>query len=125
MRFLIDTNVYIRALSGKAPDTSFLKRAVLDKAVVFSPIVIAEFLVRALKEEQEVFEEIIQSFSILSIDEETARIAAAYRKTSLQTSRTKLLDCFLAAQARQHNVVFVTNNRSDFPMRDIRIVAPS
>ncbi|MDO8474013.1 MAG: PIN domain-containing protein [bacterium] len=124
MRLLIDTNVYIRALAGGTPDTAFLKRAVLNKTVVFSPIVIAEFLTRALKEEQEIFEEIIQSFPILSIDEETARIAAAYRKASLQTSRTKLLDCFLAAQAKIHNATLVTNNRSDFPMRDIRVVTP-
>ena len=124
MRFLIDTNVYIRALAGKTPDTAFLKRAVLNKTVVFSPIVIAEFLTRALKEEQEIFEEMMQSFPILPINEETARIAAAYRKASLQTSKTKLLDCFLAAQTKQHQAVFVTNNRSDFPMRDIRVIAP-
>lgn len=124
MRLLIDTNVYIRALAGKTPDTALLKRAVLNKTVVLSPIVIAEFLARALKEEQEIFEEIIQSFPLLSIDEETARIAAAYRKASLQTSRTKLLDCFLAAQAKIHNAALVTNNRSDFPMRDIRVITP-
>lgn len=124
MRFLADTNVYIRALSGEKPDSGFLKKAVRDKALVLSPIVIAEFLPRALEEECEIFEELIRTFSVLSIDEETARIAAGYRKQFLQTSRTRLLDCFLAAQAKQHNAVFVTNNREDFPMRDIKIISP-
>lgn len=124
MRFLADTNVYIRALSGAEPDSGFLKKAVRDKALVLSPIVIAEFLPRALEEEREIIEELIRTFSVLSIDEETARIAAAYRKASLQTSKTKLLDCFLAAQAKQHNAVFVTNNREDFPMQDIKIISP-
>lgn len=125
MRFLADTNVYIRALSGEEPDSRFLKKAVRDKALVFSPIVIAEFLPRALKEEYEIFEEFLRTFLVLSIDEETARIAAGYRKQFLQTSRTRLLDCFLAAQVRQHDATFVTNNRSDFPMRDIQVIAPS
>ncbi len=124
MRFLIDTNVYIRALAGKEPDTKFLQAAVRNKTVVLSPIVIAEFLPRALKEEHEIFEEIMQTFLALPIGEETARIAAAYRKQFLQTSRTKLLDCLLAAQAKQHSAALVTNNREDFPMRDIKIISP-
>ena len=125
MDFLIDTNVYIRAFAGKEPDAAFLKSAVREKTVALSPIVIAEFLPRALKKEREIFEEIAQAFLTLPIDQETARIAADYRKQFLQTSRTKLLDCFLAAQAKQYNAALVTNNRSDFPMRDIRVVSPS
>ena len=124
MPFLLDTNVYIRALVGRNPDSAFLKHAVRNKAVILSPVVIAEFLPRALREEQEIFEEIVRSFPLVSIDEETARIAAAYRKQFLQKSRTKLLDCFLAAQAKQHNATLVTNNREDFPMRDIKIISP-
>lgn len=124
MRFLIDTNVYIRALAGKEPDAAFLKKAVRNETAVLSPIVIAEFLPRALAKEQKIFEEMMLAFLTLPIDEETARIAAAYRKQFLQTSRAKLLDCFLAAQAKLHNAIFVTNNRSDFPMRDIQVIAP-
>lgn len=125
MGFLIDTNVYIRAFAGKASDGAFLKRAVRNKTVVLSPIVVAEFLPRALQEEREIFEEFARAFPILAIDEETARIAAGYRKQFLQTSKTRLLDCFLAAQAKQHRLTLVTNNREDFPMRDIQIIIPS
>lgn len=124
MDFLIDTNVYIRAFAGKEPDAAFLKRAVRNKTVALSPIVVAEFLPRASREEREIFEEFAQTFLILSIDGETARIAADYRKQFLQTSRTRLLDCFLAAQAKQHSAVFVTNNKEDFPMKDIKIISP-
>lgn len=124
MRFLVDTNVYIRALAGKEPDASFLKKAVRNETVVLSPIVIAEFLTRSLKKEQKIFEEIEHTFLTLPVDGETARIAAVYRKQFLQTSRTKLLDCFLAAQAKQNNATLVTNNLRDFQMNDIKIVAP-
>jgi predicted nucleic acid-binding protein len=124
MRFLVDTNVYIRAFAGKEPDVSFLQKVVRSNGVALSPIVVAEFLPRALQEERKVFEEIVQSFSPIPIDGQTARIAAYYRTTSLQTSKVRLLDCFLAAQAKQHNLALVTNNRSDFPMRDIKVISP-
>ena len=124
MSFLVDTNVYIRAFAGKEPDTTFLKKAVHSKSVILSPIIVAEFLPRALKEEQELFEEVMRAFPLIVIDEETGRIAAKYRKASLQTSKTKLIDCFLAAQAKQHNLTLITNNKSDFPVKDIKVQAP-
>ncbi|HEX9721780.1 MAG TPA: PIN domain-containing protein [Candidatus Paceibacterota bacterium] len=124
MNFLVDTNVYIRALLGEEPDSAFLKKVMYDRVLVLSPIVIAEFLTRALREEQEIFEEIIQSFPLVAIDEETARIAADYRKQSLKTTRVHLLDCFVAAQAKQRGATLVTNNPKDFPMKDIKVIVP-
>lgn len=124
MNFLLDTNVCIRAIAGKEPDASFLAKAIRKNAVVLSVITVGEFLSKSSVREEIAFDKLLQVFSVLPVDEETARIAAAYRKASLQTSRTKLLDCFLAAQAKVHNATLVTNNRSDFPMRDIRIITP-
>lgn len=125
MKFLLDTNICIRAIAGKEPDASFLAKAIKGNAVVLSVIMLAEFLSKSSSIEETALDRLRQAFPVLSVDEETARIAAAYRKASLQTSRTKLLDCFLAAQAKQHRLTLVTNNREDFPMRDIQIIAPS
>ena len=124
MNFLVDTNVYIRAFSGKEPDATFLKRIVRKKGIILSPIVLAEFLPRALKEEQKLFEEIIHSFPMIPIDEHTGRLASHYRKASLQTSKIRLLDCFLVAQCKQHNLTLATNNRTDFTMKDIQVISP-
>ncbi|MDA1337487.1 MAG: PIN domain-containing protein [bacterium] len=124
MKFLIDTNICIRAIAGKEPDAAFLTKAINENALVLSVVVIAEFLGKALPKEEIAFNKLAQAFPILPIDEETARIAATYRKASLQTSKTKLLDCFLAAQAKQHNLTLVTNNRADFRMKNIKVQTP-
>lgn len=125
MKFLLDTNICIRAIAGKEPDASFLSKAIKGNAVMLSVIMLAEFLSKSSSIEETALNKLLQVFPVLPIDEETARIAAAYRKAFLQTSKTKLLDCFLAAQAKQHSAALVTNNRSDFPMRDIKVIAPS
>lgn len=124
MSFLLDTNICIRAIAGKEPDASFLAKAIQKNALVLSVITVGEFLSKASAKEELAFDKLRQAFLVLPINEETALIAAAYRKASLQTSRTRLLDCFLAAQAKVHNATLVTNNRSDFPMRDIRVIVP-
>ena len=67
----------------------------------------------------------IREFKIVEIDEQTTRTAAKYRKQYSQKSkRIFLIDCFLAAQAKVHNLILVTNNRPDFPMRDIKVIVP-
>lgn len=123
--FLIDTNVVIRAIAGYEPDARFLRKAIERNKVSLSCITVAEFLTQASKKEEEVFERLLQTFPVFPIDEETARIAASYRRRFLKITRAKLLDFLLAAQAKVHNETLVTNNRSDFPMRDIQVVAPS
>ena len=123
--FLVDTNVVIRAIAGQEPDAKFLRRAIEKNEVCLSVITLAEFFTRASQKEEGVFEKLVQAFPVFSIDEETARIAAFYRKRFLKKTRAKLLDFLLAAQAKVHKATFVTNNRSDFPMKDILVIAPS
>ena len=124
MKFLVDTNICIRAITGREPDASFLAKAIKENEVILSVIVVAEFLGKASFAEETALNKLCRTFSVLPIDEETARIAALYRKASLQSSKTKLLNCFLAAQSKQYNLTLVTNNRDDFPMKDVKVISP-
>lgn len=123
--FLIDTNVVIRAFSGKNPDAKFLRRVIEKRRVNLSVITIAEFLTKASKKEQQSFEKLLRNFPILDINETVARQAAIYRKKYLKKARAKMLDYLIASQAKVHNLILVTNNKSDFPMKDISIIVPS
>lgn len=125
--YLADSNIFIRGINGGLrSETTFLQRSILDKKIAISVIVVAEFLVEATDEETKVFNQLLRQFGSLSIDEETAKKAAEYRKQFLRKSkRVFLLDCFLAAQAKLNNFTLVTNNRNDFPMKDIEIISPS
>ncbi len=122
--FLVDTNVIIRAIAGQEPDATFLRKAIEKNSISISVISVAEFLTRASKKEESAFEKLLRNFPLLLVDEKTARIAAFYRKNFLKTSRTKLLDILIAAQAKLHRLTLVTNNRSDFPMKDIQVISP-
>lgn len=124
MQYLPDTNIFIRAAKGYSPELEFLDKAIQKRQIVISSIVIGEFLAKATAQEGKAFENLLNEFTILPIDEEVAKIAARYRKESLKVKRGQMLDCFLAAQAKLKGLVLVTNNKPDFPMKDLKVITP-
>jgi|SRR3989344_7643156 len=123
--YLIDTNIVIRALKGNEPEASFLKQYILKKKVSISVVVVAEFYADASSEDKEIFNELISKLPILIVDVNTAQIAGDYRQQfARKTNRSFLSDCFLASQAKLHKLTLVTNNKKDFPMKDIKIISP-
>lgn len=124
MQYLPDTNIFIGAAKGYSSESEFLNKAIQKKQIMISVVVAAEFLTKAVLAEQEAFQRLLSEFAILNIDLASAKVAAEYRKTSFKTKRVHLLDCFLAAQAKINNLVLVTNNKTDFPMKDIKIISP-
>lgn len=124
MKYLPDANIFIRAAKGDDVESDFLNTAIKKKQIVISTVVIAEFLVKAGEAEEKTFKELLSFFPIISIDSEVAQLAAQYRKESLKIKRVQMLDCFLAAQAKLKGLVLVTNNKSDFPMKDIKVISP-
>lgn len=122
--YLLDTNIFILGLKGEEPEASFLKKTIQNNKLVISSVVIGEFLSKVTEQEAEPFYILVNNFKVLSVDKEVAKLAAEYRKESFKTKRVHLLDCFLAAQAKINKLTLVTNNKSDFPMKDIKIITP-
>jgi len=122
--YILDTNVLIRGLKDTDPDKSFLEKALKKEKVCISFLSIAEYLTKASFEETNRFESILKISNRVGVSEKVCRVAAEYRKNLQKTSRSKLLDNLLAAQAKVHNLTLVTNNASDFPMKDIKIIKP-
>lgn len=126
-KYLPDTNIFIRALHGIEPEANFFKKLTEKEKILISPIVIAEFFSKPylLEIEEKAFNNFIAKQTVIPITEDDARIAASYRKEFLRkTKRTYLQDCFLAAQAKAHDLVLVTNDLVDFPMKDISVISP-
>lgn len=123
--FLPDSNIFIRAFQKKEKEATFLNKAIAQNKLAISVIVIAEFFPRALPEELEGFHKLLDTFQIIEIDRKISEVAGQYRKDFIRkTKRIFVVDCFLAAQAKVHNLILVTNNRPDFPMKDIKIIVP-
>lgn len=122
---VVDTNVLILGLAGKKPEADVLRKFILPKNIIFSPIVVAEFLARADKKDQKLLKKLLSQFSVIPIENITAEIAANYRqKFTRKKKKVYLLDCFITASCKQHNCALVTNNIKDFPMNDIKIYTP-
>lgn len=122
--YLVDTNIIIRAFIGEEPSESFFTKVVAKNELFLSVVVIGEFLSRSSEKEEKQFQKLLDNFPILQVDLETAKLAAQYRKKFLKTKRVQLLDYFLAAQAKLNDLTLVTHNKSDFPMKDVKITTP-
>lgn len=122
--YLPDTNIFIKGLKGEEPEATFLNKAIQKRQLVISVVVIGEFLSKVDEEQAETFYMLVNIFEILNIDREVARVAAEMRRESLKTSRTFMVDCFLAAQAKLNGLTLVTNDKSGFPMKGIRVIKP-
>lgn len=120
--YLVDTNILVLAIDQKEPDYSFLKKIILKNQLYISVICIGEYLSKATPEAEKEINKLINTFPVLSVDLAVAKVAAEYRKKFLKAKRGQLLDYFLAAQAKLNKLILVTHNKSDFPMRDIKVI---
>lgn len=122
--YLIDTNILILGFAGKDPEARFLRRAIESDLVRVSVVTAVEFFTRATPKEVRAMNKLLVAFPVLEINLKTSRLAADYRRKFLKKTRVSLLDCLIAAQAKEHKLVLVTNNKADFPMKDIKVISP-
>lgn len=123
---LPDTNILIYSIAGKEPYASVFKNWIRNKQLVFSVIVIAEFLIKSDQLESEKLNYLLSYFKTIPVDLEIAREAASIRKTYLKHKQKLLLpDCLIAAQCKLHDVSLATANPTDYPKKYITIISTS
>lgn len=122
--YLPDTNIFILGLKDHDPEAKFLSKAISTNELKISIIVMAEYLSKADDKGENSFRRLLAQFGVLPINEETAELAAEYRKVSPKIKRVYLIDCFLAAQAKLNNLTLVTNDKSDFPIKGAKVITP-
>ena len=120
---LPDTNILILALSNQKPYSSFLSSWIIDKQLIFSSVVVAEFLSGATDEEEKVFLSLLKPFPIIPVDLTVAQLGAYYRKKYL-TQKTKLMlpDCLIAASCKVTKAALATADPKDFPIKEIEVL---
>jgi len=120
---LPDTNILILALKKEKPYSSFLRGLIVNKRLILSAVVVAEFLVGATEEQEKIFNLLLTQFKVVSVDLAVAQLAAVYRKKHLEKGKKiGLPDCFIAATCKIHKIVLATLNKKDYPMEDLRIL---
>ncbi len=125
-RFLLDTTVLIAQLRGDETVAETLL-SLLQKghSLCISCVNVAE-IARGLRgPERRATKALLDRMDFLLTTKEAAERAGRYQADWAQRGRTlHLADALVAGTARAHGAVVVTDNVADFPMRDIRVVAP-
>lgn len=120
---LPDTNILILGFKDEYPFNEFLRDIIKSRKLVFSTVVIAEFLAGATVEQEKIFNGLVERFKVLPVDLAVAQLAAFYRKQSLEKGKKiDLPDCFIAATAKIYRATLATLNKKDYPMREIKII---
>ena len=124
-KYLLDTNILIELMLGRERWTDNVKKWVENGEIAINSIVVAEFLSKASQLEREKLKLLTSRFGVISIDEVIGEVAGNYRQQFLnRKNKVYLLDCIMAATAKVCNLILVTRNTTDFPMKDIEIMDP-
>lgn len=125
MPILPDSNALVNFFKEFPGETELLEKALAEEELFISPVVVAEILTKASESEERQLEELLLVSQIVPVTLEIGRLAGDYRKQfSRKTNKVYLLDCFLAATCKAHDLALITNNLKDYPMKDIKIIKP-
>lgn len=123
--YLIDTNIVIWVLRGIPEYVDIILRLKDKGALSISVIAIAEIYKNVFPEEMLRTEGVLKEFEVWDVTPEIAKQSGMYwSQYSKRLRSLELLDCLIAATAREHELTLVTLNTRHFPMGDIRIVDP-
>lgn len=123
MRNLIDTNVWIDALSGRLSPAAFLKISVQADWAGYSAITRLElFGLPGLKDEEETkISEILKPFVEIAVESAIIDKAIGVRKAK----RIKVPDAIIAATALVKGCSLITRNTEDFKgISDLVVIDP-
>jgi tRNA(fMet)-specific endonuclease VapC len=125
-RFLLDTTVLIAHLRGDEDVARFLLDLVGAGHVVGVCCVNVAEIERGIRpRERKAAEALLARLAYLPTTQEAAVRAGRYMAELARRGRTlHLADALVAATARTHGAVLVTDDVADFPMRDVRVVRP-
>jgi len=117
-QLLVDTDIMIEYLRGAEQAIAFLES--LERRPATSVICMAELLAGARDEpEREAIECFLQTFEVLPVDENIARLGGQYRRTYAKSHGTGLADALIAVTATSYNLQLATFNAKHYPMLEV------
>lgn len=126
-RFLLDTTVLIAQLRG-SDDVANTLLGLIQRghSLSVSCVNIAEIERGVHSGERRAAETLLDRLEFLITTKEASARAGRYQADWARRGRTlHLADALVAATACVHGAVLVTDNVSDYPKKDLRVVRPS
>jgi len=123
--YLIDTDIIIWVLRGNRIYGEILQKLKDKASLSLSSITIAEIYKNVFPSEMVKTEEILQEFLVWQLSASIAKQGGLYwQQFSPKYKKLHLLDCLIAATAREHHLTLLTLNTRHFPMKDIYAADP-
>ncbi len=114
-RLLIDSDVLIDYLRGKAEAVSYLEG--LTESLLVSVITVAELYAGVREGAERIkLDGFIRAFEIVPVDREVAIRGGLYRRDYMKSHNVGLADALIAATAEFRQATLVTLNSKHFPM---------
>ena len=119
-RHLLDSDILIWILRGKNEAVDFVGGLLKEEVPGISALAFYEVWAGARASEEELISGFLSSFEILAVNHEIAMQGAQYYRAFRNKGITlSMADALIAATARAHGFILVTQNTRDFPMTDI------
>ena len=118
--YLVDTNILIWIIRGEKRYVQWFEDLKQGTILTISTVTVAEIYKNVLLGEFDNTEQIISDFEIYDVTVKIAKQGGLYwQQYSKKLRNLHILDCLIAATAREHNLTLLTLNKRHFPMSDI------
>lgn len=122
--YLLDTDIVIWLLRGKREYIEAIQK-IKAGGLAISAITVAEVYKNVLPGESIKTEEVLSEFEVLDLNMRIARQAGLYWQQYFKKDKDILLmDCSVAAIAKEHDLTLLSLNKRHFPMEDIKVIDP-
>lgn len=123
--YIIDSNILIWVLRKNKTFTHFYHSLKHEIVISISTVTIAEIYKNVLPGEFIDVEDLINDFKIWDVTAPIAKQGGLYwQEHSKKFRNIHILDCIIAATAKEYDLTVVTLNTRHFPMSDISILDP-
>lgn len=123
--YILDTNILIWVLRENKTFTDIYHALKHETLVSISTMTVAEIYKNALPNEVIDTEELFIDLKIWDVTTSIAKRGGLYwQQYSKKLKNLHILDCLIAATAREYNLTLVTLNTRHFPMPDIHVIYP-
>lgn len=123
--YLIDTNIIIWLLRGNKLYEDIIQRLKYKSPLSISTITIAEIYKNTFPGELTLTENVLNKFEIWEVTYQIAKQGGLYwQQYSKKLKNLHILDCLIAATAREYDLTLLTLNKRHFPMSDIKVADP-
>ncbi len=123
--YLIDTNIVIWVLRGNKKYEDILQRFKYKSPLSISTVTTAEVYKNVFPSEIIKTENVLREFAVWDVTSSIAKQAGLYwQEYSKKFQNLHILDCIIAATAKENDLTLLILNTRHFPMKDIRVTDP-